>query len=337
MHPVQLGLTPEPELELQPKRAKTLAISACIHLFLFAFFAFNPKFFQSLPKRIIRIAGQDYDLSKNQLTELITPPPTRPKPPAATDNRPLIQPRPQPQPRTEAPKPPPPPPPPPPPRDTPVISPEDVIADGARPDGQPKASRGNTEEAARAGNSGTPEPPKPAPAPKLEEKTEEPQQLARNTNPNALRLPGPTDPGRMIQQSIEESQRRYRPGDRTGIQGPMTEDPNFSTEEPTILSDTRGYDFGPYMNQVVNRVRVNWYSLIPEIARLGKKGRVVIIFTITQSGAVTDLRMVATSGTDPLDRAAQGSITASNPFPRLPSNFEGNHIVLQFTFLYNLR
>jgi len=34
------------------------------------------------------------------------------------------------------------------------------------------------------------------------------------------------------------------------------------------------------MNQVVNRVRVNWYSLIPEIARLGKKGRVVILFTI---------------------------------------------------------
>ena len=91
------------------------------------------------------------------------------------------------------------------------------------------------------------------------------------------------------------------------------------------------------MNQVVNRVRVNWYSLIPEIARLGKRGRVVIIFTITEAGSVAEVRLVANSGTDPLDRAALGAITASNPFQRLPSNFDGDHLVLQFTFLYNMR
>jgi TonB family protein len=115
------------------------------------------------------------------------------------------------------------------------------------------------------------------------------------------------------------------------------EDPNFSTEEPTILSDTKGYDFGPYMNQVINRVRYNWYSLIPEIARLGKKGRVVIIFTITQNGTIDNAHIVANSGTEPLDRAAFGSITASNPFAKLPSGFDGDRLVLQFTFLYNIR
>ena len=40
---------------------------------------------------------------------------------------------------------------------------------------------------------------------------------------------------------------------------------------------------------------------------------------------------------EPLDRAAMGAITASNPFAKLPSNFDGDHIVLQFTFLYNIR
>ena len=50
------------------------------------------------------------------------------------------------------------------------------------------------------------------------------------------------------------------------------------------------------MNQVVNRVRYNWYSLIPEIARLGKKGRVVIIFTITQNGTIDNAHIVANSG-----------------------------------------
>ncbi len=90
-------------------------------------------------------------------------------------------------------------------------------------------------------------------------------------------------------------------------------------------------------SQVVNRVRVNWYSLIPEIARLGKKGRVVIIFTISENGTIQDFRLVANSGTEPLDRAAMGAITASNPFAKLPANYDGDHIVLQFTFLYNIR
>jgi TonB family protein len=91
------------------------------------------------------------------------------------------------------------------------------------------------------------------------------------------------------------------------------------------------------MNQVVNRVRYNWYSLIPEIARLGTKGRVVITFTITHNGTVEDVQLRANSGRDPLDRAALGSITASNPFAKLPAGFDGDHLVLQFTFLYNIR
>jgi TonB family protein len=112
--------------------------------------------------------------------------------------------------------------------------------------------------------------------------------------------------------------------------------PNFSAEEPLILSDTRGYDFGPYLNQVVNRVRVNWYSLIPESVRYnGQRGRVVLTFTIVKSGAIQNLTLRLNSGAEPLDRAAMGSITASNPFQRLPSSFEGDHLTLQFTFLYN--
>src|SRR5207247_70908 len=140
--------------------------------------------------------------------------------------------------------------------------------------------------------------------------------------------------GRIVQEQLEENRRRYQ-GPRTGLPSGQ-EDPNFSTEEPTILSDTKGYDFGPYMNQVVNRVRYNWYSLIPEIARLGKKGRVVIVFTITQNGTIANPHVVANSGTDPLDRAAFGSITASNPFARLPAGFDVDPLGLQYRTLVEL-
>jgi TonB family protein len=217
-----------------------------------------------------------------------------------------------------------------------VIGPDDILKEGARPDAQPKASRGDTTEQARAGGSQADEP-KPEQPKQQAQIAENRPPLLPNTNPNALRAPNLLDSaGRIVQQQIDENRRRYSQGPRTGLPGGQ-EDPNFSTEEPTILSDTRGYDFGPYMNQVINRVRYNWYSLIPEIARLGRKGRVVVIFTITQNGTIDNAHIVANSGTDPLDRAAFGSITASNPFARLPSGFDGDRLVLQFTFLYNIR
>jgi TonB family protein len=325
------------ELELQPRRTKTLLISIGIHALLLVFLALNPEILTSTPKRIIKVMSQDYDLSKQQLTELIAPPDAlRPKPAPPVPDKPLIQP-PVPKPQVQPPQPPPPPPPPPqtPP---PVIGPDDILKEGARPDAQPKASRGDTTEQARAGSppeQPNPESPKQQQAPQSENK---PPQLARNTNPNALRSPNLMDSAdRIVQQQIEESRRRIAiQGPRTGLPGGQA-DPNFSTEEPTILSDTKGYDFGPYMNQVVNRVRYNWYSLIPEIARLGKKGKVVVIFTITQNGTIENAHIAANSGTDPLDRAAFGSITASNPFARLPAGFDGDHLDLQFTFLYNIR
>jgi TonB family protein len=95
-------------------------------------------------------------------------------------------------------------------------------------------------------------------------------------------------------------------------------------------------DFGPYLARVVYIVRRNWYSVIPESARLGEKGRVAIVFEILKDGTVPQLRLVASSGSDPLDRAALAGIRASIPFPPLPEEFTGNHLVLQFIFLYNM-
>jgi TonB family protein len=329
------------EFELQPKRTKTLLISLGIHAILLIIVALNPDLLTSTPKRIIRIMGQDYDLSKQQLTELIVPPDAlRARPAPAPPDKPLVQP-PVPRPENQPAPPPPqqqPPPPPPPQTPPPVIGPDDVLKEGARPDAQPKASRGDTPEQARAGSQQRdepkPEPPKQQPQQLAENRI---PQLGQNTNPNALRPPTLLDSaGRIVQQEIDKNRKQYPQGPHTGVANGQ-EDPNFSTEEPTILSDTKGYDFGPYMNQVINRVRFNWYSLIPEIARLGKKGRVVITFTITQGGFVENALIRANSGVDPLDRAAFGAITASNPFAKLPSGFDGDHLVLQFTFLYNIR
>jgi TonB family protein len=104
-----------------------------------------------------------------------------------------------------------------------------------------------------------------------------------------------------------------------------------------ILSDTMGVDFAPYLQRVLQSVRVNWYNLIPEVARppLMKQGNVYIEFVITKEGQVKGMRLAGPSGDVSLDRAAWGGITASNPFPPLPGEFKGEHIALRFRFMYN--
>ncbi|MGA9964362.1 MAG: TonB family protein [Terriglobales bacterium] len=104
-----------------------------------------------------------------------------------------------------------------------------------------------------------------------------------------------------------------------------------------ILSDTMGVDFGPYLQRVLHDVRMNWYNLIPESARapLMKKGKVTIEFAILKDGTVAGMRLVSTSGDVALDRGAWGGITASNPFPPLPTEFGGQYLGLRFAFYYN--
>lgn len=104
-----------------------------------------------------------------------------------------------------------------------------------------------------------------------------------------------------------------------------------------VLSDTMGVDFGPYLSRVLHDVRENWYNIIPEVARapLMKKGKVSLEFAILKDGRVAGLRYVSSSGDVSLDRAAYGGITASNPFPPLPAEFNGQYLALRFHFFYN--
>ncbi len=103
-----------------------------------------------------------------------------------------------------------------------------------------------------------------------------------------------------------------------------------------LLSDPMGVDFRPYLIRILSTVRRNWYAVIPESAKLGRQGRVVIQFAISRDGAVPKLIIASPSGTEALDRAAVAGISASNPFPPLPSEFRGHQVRLQFTFLYNM-
>jgi len=104
-----------------------------------------------------------------------------------------------------------------------------------------------------------------------------------------------------------------------------------------LLSDPQGADFRPYLLRVLSAVRRNWFAVIPESARMGRTGKVLIQFAINRDGGVPKLVIAVPSGLDPLDRAAVAGISASNPFPPLPVEYKGDQIRLQLSFVYNGR
>jgi TonB family protein len=169
-----------------------------------------------------------------------------------------------------------------------------------------------------------------------------PSQQAMETPPQskpnlgAFRMGSPS-----VGTAIEEAARATAPSRGGGMGGeygngfatPNT--PNKGNLE--VLSDTMGVDFAPYLQRVLQAVRLNWYNLIPEIARppLLKQGKVAIEFQIDKAGTVESMHLVGPSGDVALDRAAWGGITGSNPFPPLPKEFRGQNIALRFHFYYN--
>lgn len=122
-------------------------------------------------------------------------------------------------------------------------------------------------------------------------------------------------------------------GIEESINQPLTPGKQGSNLE--LLSDPMGVDFRPYLLQLLATVRRNWFAVMPESAKLGRRGKVAIQFAIAKNGAVTKVVFATNSGFEAFDRAAVASISMSNPFPPLPTEFHGNVVRLQFSFMYN--
>ncbi len=97
-----------------------------------------------------------------------------------------------------------------------------------------------------------------------------------------------------------------------------------------------GVDFRPYLLQVLAAVRRNWFAVYPEAARLGQRGQVSLEFAIVKQGTVTKVIFSGQSGAKALDQAAVAAISASNPLPPLPTEFKGDRVVFEMTFMYNM-
>ena len=181
--------------------------------------------------------------------------------------------------------------------------------------------------------------------PRIEAPKPQPQTEAQNH----LILPQMFSPGKTLDQSAQQSHE----SSGSGLQGFGGQLPGARTRgypggggggggqgygAVQMLTPDQGVDFSGYLARVVERVRLNWYSVMPESAYLGDKGKVVLRFKIMSNGVVPDPDPVqeGSSGKEPLDRAAYSAIRTSSPFEPLPPTFSGPFIELRFIFLYNL-
>lgn len=175
----------------------------------------------------------------------------------------------------------------------------------------------------------------------------EPPSKAAPESLSGLRLE-PRSPGRLLEDSVRGALRKGVGGGTgefgdalppTGPGGSGGTGRGFVGGTVQILTPTEGVDFTTYVARMLASVRRNWYAVIPESARMGERGIVVLDFSVQRSGNVPwgQPETARSSGREPLDRAAISAIRASSPFEPLPSAFSGPEVRFRFIFLYNTR
>jgi TonB family protein len=170
-------------------------------------------------------------------------------------------------------------------------------------------------------------------------------ETARSTAPDAFAIPPPGakssgragEPLTDLDRAIRDAAREVGAGESgAGIPNP---DGGFLDSGP-VSFDTSWYDWGAYADEMVRRIKLHWD--VPELARLGWKGRLTVRFYIMADGRVADAKYISKSGVPPFDFAAFQAIIKSDPFRPLPKDLlaqvpgkdrEG----ITVTFFYNMR
>ncbi len=224
------------------------------------------------------------------------------------------------------------------------------------PNAEPSPLPGPPESKPQRELPAAPSPQLPA-VPDRQPRADAPRESMRLESPEAPKSNSPLllprlSPGKALEESMRGSSRGSS-SNQGGFADPIPRRPGEGGSAPgggggggdgllggaiQMLTPDEGVDFTNYLDRVLASVRRNWYAIIPESARMGDKGRVVLQFRIMRDGTVPypEPNLLLTSTKEPLDRAAMSSIRASNPFGPLPPGFSGPYIELRFIFLYNL-
>ena len=145
------------------------------------------------------------------------------------------------------------------------------------------------------------------------------------------RLAGPTPEGTALERSvasaIDQVTRHLQSDSQLGI-------PTGTGRDVSGLHfDPQGADFTLWVQRFKDEVYRNWIP--PESVRWGAaRGHVDFEFTVARDGSVLQIRLLKSSGTQSLDRAAQYALSSSRYLP-LPDDYRPSQVTMQVTFIYN--
>jgi TonB family protein len=191
----------------------------------------------------------------------------------------------------------------------------------------------------------SPPPPLPAPAGPAESPllTEKRGGAPETSGREGLRLPPGI--GGAVARGDEGSRRKPGsigdsiPGAVEGVTRKMQRDAQLGLPTGTghnmggLMFDPQGADFTLWTNRFKDEVYRNW--IVPQSVVWGAAhGHVDFEFTVERNGTISSLRMLKSSGTASLDRAAQNALTGSRLLP-LPDDYGPPRVTMQVTFVYN--
>jgi len=132
--------------------------------------------------------------------------------------------------------------------------------------------------------------------------------------------------GPSIAGAVEDLSRRAQRDSRAGI--PTGKGQNLGG----LHFDPQGADFTLWVNRFKDEVYRNW--TVPQAALFGAaRGHVDFEFTVERDGTMSALRLLKSSGTASLDRAAQYALTSSRLLP-LPDDYGPPRVTMYVTFYY---
>ena len=137
-----------------------------------------------------------------------------------------------------------------------------------------------------------------------------------------------------LQKKMEEAARGVVAAPGEGGAGFPNPDGGFVDSGP-ISFDTTWYDWGAYADAMIRRIKLHWD--VPDLARLGWKGKLTIRFYIRGNGRVEGAKILSVSGVPPFDFAALQAILTSSPFRPLPKDLGSDREGVTVTFFYNIR
>jgi TonB family protein len=137
-------------------------------------------------------------------------------------------------------------------------------------------------------------------------------------------------PGEAGSPSIAESLRNLER--HTADIGPAGLPTGTGQQMGPLFFDPEGADFTLWINQFKNEVYRNW--IMPQPAIMGYRGHVDFEFTVERDGKISSLKLLKTSGTPALDRAAQNALVGSRLLP-LPADYGPPRVTMQVSFFYN--